>query len=686
MNDLSSLASQDAAARDNALDVTGSWLVQAPAGSGKTSLLIQRFLALLAIVDRPERIVAMTFTRKAAAEMRTRIIDALRAAAQAADDAQLPAHEARTRELARRALANDVANGWRLLEQPARLRIMTIDALAASIARQAPLSAGLGALPRFVDDASALYREAARAAIAEARVDDAHWRTFLAWQDNDAEAATRLLAQMLAERDRWPLRIFDENVDALRCEVEALLAREARDAIAIVAGLLPRALADALPGHAQAATEGFRENDGSPDCLPGLEALCHDGALPALDDRRSWCALGDWLLTGAGTFLQQVTKRQGFLAAGAGTGRQERVRRKADFEDWLREAASIEGLAHAWHRLRELPPERFEDDAWGFVVAAMRVLSHAAGALERVFRAHGEADFAEATLRALAALGPPDEPSDALLAIDYRLSHLLIDEFQDTSNAQLALIARLIEGWTPEDGRTLFAVGDPMQSIYRFREADVAQFLEAQARAQIAGVRVGVVELTRNFRSQPEIVGWVNAVFRSVLPAVSDPSRGEAAYRPAYADAARNADLAPTLDLVTSRGAEADAVVQRIREAQSAGIDDIAVLVRARSHAQPLLPALRRAGIHYSAVDLEGLHDRLATRDLLALARAISQPNDRLAWLSMLRAPWCGLTLADLLVVAGASSRTIAEAIVLDDVLNALPHCARTRLTRFSHA
>jgi len=684
--EVSALASRDAAARDHALDVSRSWLVQAPAGSGKTSLLIQRFLALLAIVDRPERIVAMTFTRKAAAEMRTRIVDALRATAQAPDETQLPAHEARTHQLARRALANDLAMGWRLLEQPTRLRIMTIDALAASIARQAPLAAGLGALPRFVDDASALYREAARAALAQAPVDDPHWRTFLAWQDNDAEAVTRLLAQMLAERDRWPARMFDEDADALRREVEALLAREARDAIALVADLLPRALADALPGHAQAAIDGFCENDAPPDCLPGLEALCREGALPALDDRRSWCALGDWLLTNAGTFLRQVTKRQGFPAAGSGGERHSRVQRKASFEAWLREAASVEGLAQAWHRVRELPPERFEDDTWSFVVAAMRVLAHVAGALERVFRAHGEADFAEATLRALAALGAPDEPSDVLLAIDYRLSHLLIDEFQDTSNAQLALIARLIEGWTPGDGRTLFTVGDPMQSIYRFREADVAQFLEAQARAHIAGVPVGVVELARNFRSQGEIVGWVNDVFRSVLPAVSDPSRGEAAYRPAYADPARDADLAPTFDLVASRGAEADAVVRRIREAQAAGVDDIAVLVRARSHAQALLPVLRRAGIDYSAVDLEDLHDRLATRDLLALARAIAQPTDRLAWLSMLRAPWCGLTLAELLIVAGTPSRTIAEAIEQATVLDALSPDARMRVARFSRA
>src|SRR6185437_15038242 len=176
MNDAASLALRDDAARADALDITRSWLVQAPAGSGKTSLLIQRYLALLAAVERPEHIVAMTFTRKAAAEMRARIVQALSDAGAPAGDAEIPAHEALTRRLAQAALEHERQMGWRLLEQPARLRIVTIDALASALARQAPLAAGVGALPAFVDDASPLYRAAARAALAGALATDAHWQ------------------------------------------------------------------------------------------------------------------------------------------------------------------------------------------------------------------------------------------------------------------------------------------------------------------------------------------------------------------------------------------------------------------------------------------------------------------------------------------------------------------------------
>ena len=702
MNDVVALAQADAAARASALDITRSWLVQAPAGSGKTALLIQRFLALLAHVERPERIVATTFTRKAAAEMRERVLAALREA----DDPHAPQPQAQhasvERRLAQTALAQDRRLGWHLAEQPQRLRIVTIDALAAAIARQAPIAAGLGALPGFVDDAQILYRDAARAALERAAAEDPHWQTFLRWQDNDSEAATRLVAQMLASRDRWPSHMFDEDAGALRADVERALALEALAAADRAADLMPDALRAGLFACAALADVHLAGLDPQPAYAACVRALTAERTLPARDDRDAWCALADWLLTRNGTFLKAPGGKHGFPAQGIGAGARERATRKAGFSAWLAAAAAVPGLAAALHRMRELPPSTFGDAAWEFVVAAMRVLPAAADALEKVFAARGQADFAEATLRALNALGTPGEPTDLLLAIDYRLAHLLIDEFQDTSQAQLTLIGRLTEGWEQGDGRTLFAVGDPMQSIYRFRQAEVRLFLEAQQARAIGSVPVCVVELARNFRSKPPIVDFVNGVFASVLPAVSDPSRGEAAYCPAYTDLRRDEagdgagrddagrddpDDAPSLDFALSREAEAEAVVRRIRAAHAAGIEDIAILVRARNHATHLLPSLRRAGIAYSAVELEALHARLATRDLFSLAQALAQPADRLAWLAILRAPWCGLTLPDLLTIAEASRvGTVLETLRTGHVAASLTAEGRQRVDRLLRA
>jgi ATP-dependent exoDNAse (exonuclease V) beta subunit len=642
----------DARARDLALDVRRSWLVQAPAGSGKTELLIQRILALLAQVDHPEQIVAMTFTRKAAAEMRDRVLDALRRANDAANE-PVTAHARRTRELARAALERDEARGWQLVQNPVRLRIMTIDALAASIARAAPVISGLGALPRFVDDATALYRAAARATLADARADDPDWRIFLHWLDNNAETAISLLEKMLAVRDRWPDRLIVADRIALRIEIERALADEIRTTLATLRELLPPPLAAEIAELAALALATLEADDKDADRVAMLRVLVKERGLPSIDVSAlaTWQAFADWTVTKAGTILVAPNVRHGFPAGALAAPA------KARFERWLARAAALPDFVPALHALRAMPPARFDDDAWEFVCATISILPQAAARLLLEMQARREADFAEATQRALLALGTPEQPEDLLLAFDRRIAHLLIDEFQDTSAAQLALFTKLTEGWQAGDGRTLLAVGDPMQSIYRFREAEVRIFIEAQKAARVGNVPVGVVQLAQNFRARRPVVDWINAIFARVLPPSSDPARGEVEYRAAIAaDASPSgAPSSPTIELFADRRAEAAAVVARIREAQAAGAQSVAVLVRARAHADLLLPTLRAAGIEYTAVELEALSERLATRDLTALARALSQPADDLAWLAVLRAPWCGLSLDDLLTIVEAS-------------------------------
>ena len=136
---------------------------------------------------------------------------------------------------------------------------------------------------------------------------------------------------------------------------------------------------------------------------------------------------------------------------------------------------------------------------------------------------------------ALRALGEDDAPTDLALALDYRVQHLLVDEFQDTSITQYELIEKLTAGWQPGDGRTLFAVGDPMQSIYRFREAEVGEFLRTWTSRRIGGVALEPVRLSANFRSQAGIVDWINAVFAPMMPAHEDAAAGAVPYAPSAA-------------------------------------------------------------------------------------------------------------------------------------------------------
>ena len=198
----------DAAARSAALDPNRSFIVEAAAGSGKTSLLTQRFLGLLARVTHPESVVAITFTRKAAAEMRSRVLAAL-ALADAADSRD--PLQAQLQILARAVVALDREHGWRLRENPARLRIQTIDALTAGLVRRLPLTAGLPSGYAVRDDALELYRSAARRTLLEAEGSNAAWcaavSDLLDHLDNDWRRAESLLIEMLARRDQWLARI-----------------------------------------------------------------------------------------------------------------------------------------------------------------------------------------------------------------------------------------------------------------------------------------------------------------------------------------------------------------------------------------------------------------------------------------------------------------------------------------------
>src|SRR5262250_3759678 len=142
MNEHATSSANDAGARERALDIHRSVLVQAPAGAGKTGLLIQRYLASLAHALRPEEIVAMTFTRKAAAEMQERVLEALRDAADGIEAAS--PHDAQTCALAREVVEHSKAQGFDIVANPARLRILTIDALCTALARQAPVATALG--------------------------------------------------------------------------------------------------------------------------------------------------------------------------------------------------------------------------------------------------------------------------------------------------------------------------------------------------------------------------------------------------------------------------------------------------------------------------------------------------------------------------------------------------------------
>ena len=681
------LTGDDSAARQRALDVTRSFLVQAPAGSGKTGLLIQRYLALLAHVDRPERVVAMTFTRKAAAEMLDRIVAALR---DAENGVVAPdAHRAETLELAGRVLAQDRRFGWHLVAHPARLRVMTIDAFCAALARQAPLATRLGASPRFDEHAFPIYQRAARAALAAAGAADEGWQRLLLHLDNDAARAVMLVADLLAKRDQWLPEMVGADRAVDRAALQAVLVAETEGELAAIRAALPQSFAMRLQAMQRYAASHLAD-DPHKAAFGALLAACADGGglpPPAHAALPQWQALVQWLMLKAkAQFRHAVDRKAGFPARGTGPGASARGERNEAMRALLADLEALPDFAQTLDAARHLPPARYAEGTWALIDALAQLLPHVAAHLRLAFSESGTIDFIEAQIAAREALGSADAPSELLLRLDFAIDHLLVDEFQDTSFAQLALIERLTGGWERDDGRTLFAVGDPMQSIYRFREAEVRLFIEAQQRRRIGNVPVELLVLSRNFRSHAGLVQWVNATFAEVLGASNDPWRGVVAFTPAAAKAPALTGPAVTLDVHEGRAAETQAVIRHAQAALAADKTTVAILVRARTHLEDILPALRGAGIVYSAVDLDALAERPAILDLMALTHAIAQPADRLAFLSVLRAPWCGMRLADLLALTAAADAHPAGSIaaLLDnaDPLAGLSPDGRERFDR----
>ena len=574
----------DQAERERALDPARSILVRAPAGSGKTDLLTRRFLRLLGEVDDPGQIVAITFTRPAAAEMRNRILSELEKAAESSAD-KAGAGPFSTQALAHRALARSQALGWELLDLPAQLRIQTIDSFCRDLALQQPLLSGLGGGLDISEQPTELYRRAARRTLDQIAAGDPSLReaieALLLWRDNSWPDLENQLVAMLEKRDQWMQDFVlhrDPDWGALRTRLERPFARAA-------------------------------EFDPS--------------------------------------------------------------------------------------------SSRYSEEEWRIVCACFTLLRHAVAELKVVFAEAATADFIEVAQIALNVLrGDDGLPTDGAQAVADGIRHLLVDEFQDTSRRQHQLLAHLIAAWPEREGRTCFVVGDPMQSIYFFRDADAELFPRVeQLGLEIPGdlpLRFDSVQLNANFRTAPPLVDSINRAFTQIF-AIDDgsgvtyaqaaPARGDTSQAgphlvantapllqlhlefipesrgnsrslgpdgkkqlAAQRDAAQHKQIEEIVALIRDKMAE----IERTRAAK--GRYRIAVLGRAHKSLEPIAAALRQALIPFRAVELEKLRDRPEIIDALALARALLNPHDRVAWLGVLRAPWCGLSLADLHALVSADS------------------------------
>ena len=605
-------APADQAIRDQALNPRRSFIVQAPAGSGKTEILVQRYLRLLGQENEPDAVLAITFTRKAAAEMRERVVRSLREAESGNADSAAP-HRELSLKLARRVLERSRERGWDLPDNPARLRIVTIDSLGNWVAVGAPLSSGGGALGTLSADAKPLYVMAARRLLQDGiRNGDEDVQAVLRHLDGKGREFTKAIAEMLGKREQWlPLLPAGGQAESLDTALRRLVARETGrmlECLGTCRGEFMELFAERW------AEAGEATDPASPDALPG------------------WKRAGEYLLTSKDQWRDNLKKRL-----------------RPELYQALRDSSEFrERLC----RIRTLERPACEAQDVALVDCMLRVLRSAFAQLKVLFAERRETDYSEVSQAALKALGQGGRPSLLAERLDARLRHILVDEFQDTSRTQLNLLERMIQEWQPDDGRTVFLVGDPMQSVYGFREADVRGYLRV-CEGGLGALRPELLRLSVNFRSTAQLVDWFNAIFPRVFPAADDAAMGEVSYTPCRPASAQEADDgSASLHYFRKSDRESEAaIVKKIVEKTLKRHPDetIGILVRSRTHGEDVSHALsQQTGLAVSRTEFDLRKRFSVVQDLVALARALAQLSDRIAWLAILRAPWCGLSLEDL--------------------------------------
>ena len=602
----------------DAIEATGQDLcVDAAAGSGKTRVLVERVVHLLDTkATSLDKIVAITFTRKAAAEMKSRLRAVCRLREEGAD--------ARAVDFWREA-ARHVETA----------RIMTIDAFCTSLLHENALAVPLD--PDF---------------------------TVLPEPDDyllRSEVVERKLHALFNVQDEAALRLASEcRLDQLKATLEVLLSKGgvmaeiARDE----AWASSEALLAAWPEKVEAARmavlaslSSSAESARLRAMLAQFEGRCSDPSEGREVWRRQMLALFEEI--GQCSDAKRINRLiEGFLADKPRRGKSaawdspEAFKRLADIQKEVKKF------------LESLRPQSVDTEieraaaqmTWDFFAVYSEVLAEHRKAKE----ARAALDFGDLMLNTLELLRGNMQARER---IGRTIEHLLVDEFQDTNSEQLELVSLLMDAARDAE---LFIVGDAKQSIYAFRGAEVEVFAQAQeGKRRIA--------LERNFRSAPEVLAFVNEVFArtNLLSAVESTYHPMTAHReggeacrvefliadkPAD-DASVEVGRAAEAGLIAGRIAEMCAGESRARvgapktnEVREAGFGDVALLFRAMSSVHLYEQALRRANIPYQVAAGAGFYERQEVMDLRNLLSLVVDPWNDVALLGFLRSPMVGLS------------------------------------------
>ena len=640
------MALADLQARKESLNITKNLIIEAGAGGGKTSIMVQRYLACLLNVDFPEQVLFCTFTRAATQEIAVRVSDALMRAT--SDERPTSDYEATTYDLARQVLKRDNAKEWGLLVNSSRMNIITLDGLSAKIAKQMPVLSGMGGDISVTDDPFPLYNSAAMSvleAIEEGGEISKDVESLMLHMNGNQQRAVELISQMLVKRDQWLRHVANAG--------DVLNKTEKEDT-----------LLDVVNNIEQSALSSISTIKSELDDLLEFASanVSSDHALSKGSDESGYLErVAELMLTGKGELRKSVTKAQGFPSGKENAAMKEQWKTIASYLP----SSAISALVS----VRRLPSIHYSEDQWSLLSSLFRILLRAAAELSVLFAREGKVDFSEVSARAIASLMPDNDDQAVAQRLFSVLRHIIIDEVQDINRTQYRQIELLVSEWDETMNNSLCLVGDPKQSIYRFREADVGLFLRAKEQG-IAGISLESINLTTNFRSSEVIVDFNNKVYQHLFPNKTDIALGAMPYANSIAGKTSHPlDGIKTWALNDeSKEHEAKLAVSAVKESFS--IDEnasVAILVRSRSHLSHIAEELVKEGIEYQAVEIQNIAQKGIVQDALALSKAIMHPMDNIGWLSVLRAPSQALDLSDLtLLCENIDDQSIAERLFDD--------------------
>ena len=561
-------------------DLDTTFLVEAAAGSGKTTLLLGRIVNLVRCGRAPLReIAAVTFTEKAAAELRVRLRGVL---------AREGLHEA-LREL-------EVA------------RIGTIHAFAAGLLRERPVEAGVDPGFTVADPLTARLLQ------------DRTWEAWLPEALSDPGEADTVREAI--ERGL--------GLDRLRDLAYALV--EMRDRFG------------GLPGPEDLPEPPAELNADVRDTLLRLAEVARTAARDPEDRAaRTIADLALWVNQTAA--LPEAEQVRALLGPARLPDKPARLGNKTKW----RSKSALEECRAGLLSLHERVDRARATARHNLIAGLARWAAGFARAYDRAKERAGCLDFLDLLLRARNLVRDrPDVRRDFQAAIRYRL----VDEFQDTDPLQLEMVLSLAEGAPPG---SLFVVGDPKQSIYRFRRADIETYEDAKT--TLAG-RGEVLTIRANFRSTRAILDTVNGVFDGVMVPPAD-----GAYQPAYvalepsprtedggppAVVALAPDAPPPAGVGEAAAEEARLVaaylVREVEEARRFRYGDVALLFRAMTSVAAYEDALRAAGVPFRTVGSRTYYDRSEVGWTIAALAAIEDPHDPVALVGVLRSPFFGIS------------------------------------------